>query len=338
MIKFTAEALELSPEVARALLAFMHGDNGPPHLRGIGIDEGDVCATDGQAAVRFERVDVDGCSPTKFNGRVFSRAFVEARLKERGEAKAAVVLPWAKLEPDYVVFAKLSKAEPKDGVRDDDLPIAWDAGLLAKLNVAARACRRERIKGEEAPPCDPPAMLTSLGGYLDPMRFTIGGTYWNTSVHEAFVTIMPMNMRARGATSDEKTVARVKEKTAKAAAEAARKQLAGDQRKREAEARKAAKLAIAEAKRSSGAAPAGGIDRTREDERARVELSRLSGPKLAEPWSGRDAQKQVLSNVLSGRQVTREQRVRIAERMTERPLSDLGFVVAAVLGVDEVAA
>lgn len=248
MIRFTATGLELSVEVARALLAFMLDDASRRELCGIGIDEGDVCATNGQAAVRFERVEVDGCSPTSFNRRVFPRALVEAQVKARGTGKAAVVLPWEKLEPEHVQFAQLSKAEPKDGVRGDDLPIAWDAALLAKLNVAARACRREKVAGEVAAPHDPPAMLTSLGGYLDPMRFTIGGEYWSTSVHEAFVTIMPMNMRAKGATGDEKALQHAREAQTKKAAEALRKQRARDERQRQTAARATAKRQAAQAK------------------------------------------------------------------------------------------
>jgi hypothetical protein len=69
-----------------------------------------------------------------------------------------------------------------------------------------------------------------------------------------------------------------------------------------------------------------------EDERALIELRRLSAAKLAEPWTGRPAQKQVLANVLHGREVTKEQRNTIAQRMTGRPLSHLAGVVAEVLG------
>lgn len=68
-----------------------------------------------------------------------------------------------------------------------------------------------------------------------------------------------------------------------------------------------------------------------EDARAVDELSRLSVPKLAEAWTGRPAQKQVLANVLHGREVTREQRKRIAELMQGRPLQELAAVVAEVL-------
>lgn len=67
------------------------------------------------------------------------------------------------------------------------------------------------------------------------------------------------------------------------------------------------------------------------DGKALVELSRLSPAKVAELWTGRDAQLQVLSNVLHGRPVSREQRHLIKERMKGRPLGQLAVVVAEVL-------
>ena len=67
------------------------------------------------------------------------------------------------------------------------------------------------------------------------------------------------------------------------------------------------------------------------DPKAKLELGRLSEAKLDEPWSSRPAQKQVLSNVLHGRDVTRAQRQRIATLMEGRPLRDLAQVVAEVL-------
>lgn len=67
------------------------------------------------------------------------------------------------------------------------------------------------------------------------------------------------------------------------------------------------------------------------DGKATVELSRLSPAKVAELWTGRDAQLQVLSNVLHGRPVSREQRHLIKERMKGRPLGQLAVVVAEVL-------
>lgn len=213
MIKFGTIGLTLSVEVARALLAFASQDGSRRELCGIGIDEGDLCATDGHAAVRFERVDIDGgaAAPTRWNRRVFARAKVEAAIKAAKGSGGAVVLQWSELESEGIQFAQLSKAEPKDGVREDDLPIAWNPALLGRLELAAKACRRDRLPGEQGPPDVPGVILTSLGGYMDPCRYSIGGEYWDTAVHAAFVTIMPMNMRAKGALGDSLAVERCKE-------------------------------------------------------------------------------------------------------------------------------
>lgn len=67
------------------------------------------------------------------------------------------------------------------------------------------------------------------------------------------------------------------------------------------------------------------------DGRTVVELSRLSPAKVAEPWTGRPAQLQVLSNVVHGRNVSAAQRRLIKQRMEGRPLGQLAVVVAEVL-------
>ncbi len=243
VIKFQAEALWMSASVARALLEFAAGEEGASNLAGIGIDDGDVCATDGHAAVRFEMVQVDGCSPTRFNGRMFARALVEKELKACGR-NGSICLPWVHLQADYVCFPKLSNAEPKEGVTVGGLPIGWDAAILARLTLVARACRRDKEPGEERAPWDPPVVLTSLGSHLDAMRFMVGGEFWDTAVHRAFVTIMPMNLRAKGATSDEAAIreARIR------AVERVQEKRAKEERRQEAAARKAAKLEAARAK------------------------------------------------------------------------------------------
>jgi len=262
------------------------------------------------------------------------------------------------LEPAHVKFAELAKVEPKDGVSDEDLPIVWNPELMARLVLAAKACRREREPGEKESSAVPGVALTTLGGYLDPCWYTIGGEFWDTAVHTAYVTIMPMNLRAKGSSGDKLAKEQARER-AQAKREAAQRKEAKAQVAKIAQERTKAARAEAKAveKRNreqreprASDVPAAvasvasigeqiGIDRTRQDELAARELARLSAPKLAELWTDRDAQKQVLSNVLSGRNVTREARARIRERMAGRPLSDLGFIVAAVLGASgEVAA
>lgn len=322
MITFGTLGLSLSAAVARAVLAFAATDPTLRHVSGLGIDEGDVCATDGHAAVRFEKCAIDdgAPAPTRWNGRVFARRKVEAALKAAGP-RGVVVLQWADLEPSEITFAQLSKVEPKAGVRDEGLPIGWSPELLARIEVAAKACRREREKGELGEPLLPPAMLVSLGGHLDPCRYEIGGASWANTAHTAQVTIMPVNMRAKGESADERKQREAIQKTA------ARKA---------AEQKRAAKAERERAEPAQILAYGAG---RREDERARTELLRLSGAKLREPWAGRPAQKQVLANILSGREgVTPALRQQVQALMVGRPLSDLRFAVVEAFGAPEVAA
>lgn len=61
-------------------------------------------------------------------------------------------------------------------------------------------------------------------------------------------------------------------------------------------------------------------------------LARYSRVKLAELWTGKPGQKQVLSNVLGGRdEVWDSDREEIEKKMAGRSLGDLGLVVAEVL-------
>jgi hypothetical protein len=62
-----------------------------------------------------------------------------------------------------------------------------------------------------------------------------------------------------------------------------------------------------------------------------TELSRFSNEKLAERWRGKPAQRQVLSNVLAGRNISRQQRQRMAMLMEGAELRELAHVVAEVL-------
>lgn len=68
------------------------------------------------------------------------------------------------------------------------------------------------------------------------------------------------------------------------------------------------------------------------DGKAALELSRLSPAKVAEPWTGRPAQMQILSNTLYGRKILPGKRADIKQRMEGQPLSALPRVVAEVLG------
>lgn len=200
MIHFGTVGLTLSLPVARALFAFTKDDPNAYRLS-VGIDGGDVCATDGVGAVRFQGAEADpnGRSPNDWNRRHWARRYVEDIIKAAGRA-GPVLLEWSALDVD-AQFPRIGQVEPKDGAEVLAQPIGIDTVLLARLELVAKGCRRERLPsdGLEYPPL-PSAVLTSIAGPLDAMRFTIGGPDQTIAgAHRAFVTLMPMRLAANAA-------------------------------------------------------------------------------------------------------------------------------------------
>lgn len=189
MIEFSKAGLSLSLPVARALLEFAFKDDMCPTL-GVGVDQGDVCATDGHTSLRFQRVTIkDGAAPTAYNGQVFRASYVEAQIKAAGR-QGLVLLAWEGVS--RAVFPALSQVEPRSGVEQTE-PVSFNASYLARLELVTRACKRERVKGEKEAPATPGALLVSLGDERDPMRWEVGGSEWESECqHTAYVTIMPM--------------------------------------------------------------------------------------------------------------------------------------------------
>lgn len=191
MIEFGVQDITLSLPVVRALLEFASTDPTRAHLYAVGFDQGNVCATDGHTAVRFDKAtEAEGARPASYyHDKFFSRGYVEQQLKAAGR-QGPVHLDWSCLY--HHGFPPLSRAEPKDGVTFEDT-VMLDTHYLGRLELVARACRRERLPGDKEAPCNPGVVIVSLAGALDPMRFHIGGREWITSsAHEAYVTIMPM--------------------------------------------------------------------------------------------------------------------------------------------------
>ena len=255
MIRFGIEELELSPAVVRALLGFASNDPKRRHLCGIGFSDGDVCAADGHAAVRFQRVDVEPGAqpPTRWDGCTFPRGLVEEALKA---AKAGLVrLSWGHAGGGG--FPRLSQVEPAAGLRPSG-PTAWDPALLGRLELVSKACRRERVPGEDVTMAiDLPAVvLVSLGEEHAPCRYEIGGAWWPTAQHEASVTIMPM----RAGVGDAQTVKRAAEAAEAQRVERERKQERQRARARAKEAREAEKERKQE-ERKRQVAPAQRFDR-----------------------------------------------------------------------------
>lgn len=192
MIRFGTVGLELSVAVARALLSCTVEIKEKPYLS-VGIDKGQVCATDGHTLVRFEggEVDPNGRRPEEWSGWYWHRSHVERQLAAAGRG-GLVMLAWETLAARG--FPPAHKVEPNQGAEPIRGPIGFNAQYMARLELVARACRREREPGEKEAPPLPGVVLTSIMGELDPMRFTVGEQGYLRAAHVAHFTIMPMRL------------------------------------------------------------------------------------------------------------------------------------------------
>ncbi len=189
MIAELENGLSVSLEVGRCVLAFASENPNRPSTS-VGIDKGELCSTDGLGLVRF--LQPEGLR-LRGEGRYWMRAYVEQQVKAAGRV-GPVLLEWERQERGFV---PCWKAEPLPGAPERIAePMGVDTRLLGRLEMVARACRRERNPGEKItePPPLPVAVLLSLGGPLDPFTFTITAAGLEGYAHEARVTIMPMRL------------------------------------------------------------------------------------------------------------------------------------------------
>ena len=193
MIEMNETGIRVSANVVRALLAFA-GDKVPAeklYLRTVGIDLGELCATDGHAGVRFLLRSNDAVwRPSQYNGRCFRREFFDQWLAEaRRKDDEVFELGWDMLSS--FSFPPLGRVEPKTGVTSNS-GVCLRPDLLARLEVVGKACRRPRVAGvdkaNESIPL-PGALITAFGHELDPVVFELDG---GEAGHQARVTIMPM--------------------------------------------------------------------------------------------------------------------------------------------------
>lgn len=206
MMVQTADGIDVSVGVLQALLEFTVELKDKPNLDAIGIDAGDLCATDGQSAVRFVfEAPPDAPSLARFNGRAFPASYVRERMELERSARGGrlerhvpISLLWESLGYS-LQFPPLSKVEPKSGPPREAEAIAFQTHFFARLHVVARACQRARDKDEK--PFDVPlpiAVLHSWTGFsLDPMRWEFGSQLWERAAHRAFVTIMPCQQETK---------------------------------------------------------------------------------------------------------------------------------------------
>lgn len=170
-------SVHMSVSVAKALLAFASKDATRTHLCGVGLSRNDVgaviAATDGHTLVSFPMVEE---SPFSHDRRVWSRQYVETQMKIAQATKSDVVLEYGCLT-EGSAFPPVAQVEPKAQVTLKSA-IGLDAKYLARLDLVTKACD---AKG---------ALLSSLTGELNPIRFDVSGREGQT----ARVTIMPMRL------------------------------------------------------------------------------------------------------------------------------------------------
>lgn len=193
MIEMNETGIRVSANVVRALLAFA-GDKVPAervYLRTVGIDMGELCATDGHAGVRFlSRPSDTAWRPSQYNGRCFPRQLFDDWLAaSRRKDEDVLELGWEQLSG--YTFPPLGRVEPKTGVTSNS-GVCLRPDLLARLEVVGKACRRPRVAGvdkaNESIPL-PGALITAFGHEFDPVVFELDG---GEAGHQARVTIMPM--------------------------------------------------------------------------------------------------------------------------------------------------
>lgn len=193
MIEFTETHVNVSVNVVKALLQFASKDQSRPSIYGIGINQGNLCATDGVAAIRFQKHT--GTLPDDLDGRVFPREYVESKLALTIKAKSlAVHLRWDQLLS--LTFPPLDRVEVTNRrvKLPANSPFGVDAYNLARLVSVQRACSPGKrpvphSKGYQF------ARLVSRDGNLEPCSFEVGShSTGHPSIHFARVTIMPVRI------------------------------------------------------------------------------------------------------------------------------------------------
>lgn len=187
MIRSTTSHVELSPAVAKALLAFSCHDSSRTSMWGVGVTDSALCATDGHASVKFNNSAVGG----DFNGKLWARDYVEQQVRVASATKCNVVHLFLD-NTRSVSFPDVNSCIP-------DAPFIYpssamtrhpqlSASYLGLLEIVAKACTQTK-DGPKHKPKIPTCMLRNLGGVIDPVVFTIGD---NSGFYEHFATVVLM--------------------------------------------------------------------------------------------------------------------------------------------------
>jgi hypothetical protein len=177
MLTYYTDHIEISIQLAQALLMVASSDETRPHLACLAIDHDDLCATDGHRAVQIA-LTTDG---TNRHGCVWPRLYVETLIATARVAKRKhIELAFAACAAD-VTFPPISQVMPADGVAPESrAPIGVNPAYLGDLDKLRKACHA------------PGVLLSALRGQFDPIGFTIDGT--RTGGLRARVAVMPMRI------------------------------------------------------------------------------------------------------------------------------------------------
>lgn len=176
MIRFADTYIDVSVVVATALATFASKDATRPHI-GVGVDKGNLAATDGHrlvvftdgAASELHGVDYRLC----LQGKVWPRAHVETLVKVARAQKADSI----RLELDKAGsgFPPAWQVVPSYGMETGRDSIGVSPDYLADLCKVAKACGTSKVE------------ISQAKGELDPIGFAVHG-----SEHSARVVIMPV--------------------------------------------------------------------------------------------------------------------------------------------------
>ena len=185
MIYFTDESCDLDINDALALIEFASTDKTRTSL-GVGISNGNLCATDGHSLLRFNVAcapDTDGLGrAASMHGQVWSRDYVVQQVKVAKATKRAVRLMYSAFTGGK--FPPVDQVVPKPGFGKSRKPTGFDASLVARLVSVCKALTPAG-KGRKAPG----VLLAGNTGELDPLLFKVA-----SEGRSADVVVMPMRI------------------------------------------------------------------------------------------------------------------------------------------------
>lgn len=195
-ITWESDQVILSQQATAALLEFASDDEMRPHLNSVGIRDGQLCATDAHTLLRYDEPQCEPVRAKNYDGKYWSRAYVDMAYKVAKLEKRDVVLkfdgmiangnfpPVNQVVPEPG-FGTLVRGAPKDkGIRKMPTAIGFNPDYFARLSKVCKA-----VAPYHNHTCG--AALVAAGSELDPVMFTVANV---GSPLKATVVIMPMRI------------------------------------------------------------------------------------------------------------------------------------------------